>query len=208
MKEYPKINSIFKRDAGGKFIEGNYSCPEFEFLAGNKWVWTEKVDGTNVRVMWDKEVSKLRFGGRTDNAQFLTSLYECLCGLFPLELFKDKETMCLYGEGYGAKIQKGGGNYKKDGVGFVLFDILMGNWWLKRDAIEKIAEEMGIECVPIAGEGTLSEAILLTQGGFKSKWGDFTAEGLVLKPAVELTARNGNRIITKVKCRDFGEINR
>lgn len=39
--------------------------------------------------------------------------------------------------------------------------------------------------------------------GFKSTWGDFQAEGIVARPSVELKNRAGERIITKIKCKDF-----
>ena len=39
--------------------------------------------------------------------------------------------------------------------------------------------------------------------GFISKWGDFQAEGIVARPQVELKARNGKRVITKIKNKDF-----
>lgn len=206
MKEYHKIQSIYKREQKQpcKFIEGEFSLPEFEYLKDNKWVWTEKVDGTNIRVMWDRE--KLRFGGKTDNAQMPVFLMERLQQLFPIDKFKSLYpdiSMCLYGEGYGAKIQKGGGNYNPDGVDFVLFDVKIEDWWLERHNIEDIASKLGIETVPIVGEGTLDDAIELVRNGFDSTWGDFKAEGLVLRPKVELKNRRGNRIITKLKTKDF-----
>jgi len=39
--------------------------------------------------------------------------------------------------------------------------------------------------------------------GVKSQWGDFLAEGLVLKPKIELKDRAGKRIVTKIKHKDF-----
>ena len=55
------------------------------------------------------------------------------------------------------------------------------------------------------GEGTLYEAIEMTRKGFKSKLGnkDFDAEGIVLRPKVELKNRNNDRIIGKIKLKDF-----
>ena len=48
-KEYPKIQSIFKRDENThKFIDGVFSLPEFEYLKDNLWIWTEKIDGRNI----------------------------------------------------------------------------------------------------------------------------------------------------------------
>jgi hypothetical protein len=42
-----------------------------------------------------------------------------------------------------------------------------------------------------------------TRWGFSSTWGDFNAEGIVARPICELKSRNGERIITKLKHRDF-----
>jgi len=118
------------------------------------------------------------------------------------ELYPDTP-MCLYGEGYGARIKKGGGKYTPDGADFVLFDVWIDGWWLRRKDIEDVASKLGIEVVPIIGEGVIQAAVDLAKGGFQSKWGDFRAEGLVLKPAVELKTRAGDRVITKMKYEDF-----
>ena len=205
MKKYSKIQTIYKRDMSNKgaIIIGDYSLPEFDYLKNNEWVFTEKVDGTNIRIHWDGEAVKI--GGRTDNAQIPTPLYDKLISIFPPTKFKSAglETVTLYGEGYGAKIQKGGGNYIHDGVDFVLFDILIGDWWLKRNDVCDIGMELGVNVVPILGVGTLDEAVDMARKGFNSQWGDFVAEGLVLRPAVELKTRSGHRIITKIKCKDF-----
>jgi ATP-dependent RNA circularization protein (DNA/RNA ligase family) len=210
MKEYHKIDTIFKRDEKGKIQPGVFSTPEFEYLRYNKWVFTEKVDGTNVRVMFG---SSLKFGGKTDNAQMPMYLleklqtiltYEKMNALFPItDGQTEPRSVCLYGEGYGAKIQKGGGNYNPSGVDFVLFDVRIGNWWLKREDVEEIATKLGIQVVPIIGEGSLEDAVQMTAKGFNSLWGDFLAEGIVLRPATELYGRNGRRVITKIKHRDF-----
>ena len=50
MREYHKINSVFKRDERGNFIE-EYADDVFEYLKDNVWVFTEKVDGTNIVVI-------------------------------------------------------------------------------------------------------------------------------------------------------------
>lgn len=202
MKEYHKIQSIFKRDERGRFTS-DYSMPEFEYLKDCEWIGTEKVDGTNIRVMWDGE--NVKFGGKTDNAQIYVKLYERLVEIFKIDLMKEhfKEPVCLYGEGYGARIQKGGGNYISDGVDFVLFDIKCGDWWLKRESLELISNNLEIKIVPIVFRGNLFQAIQKVETGFNSQWGPFEAEGLVLKPKIELFNRKKERIITKVKTKDF-----
>jgi len=203
--KYHKIQTIFLRDPENKYktlLEGQFALPEFEYLANNLWVFTEKIDGTNIRIIWDGE--RVSFGGRTDNAQIPTFLYNRLSELFPSELFLNlykENPMVLYGEGYGAKIQSGG-NYIPDGVNFILFDINIGNW-MPRDVVEDIAGKLSIQTVPIVGEGTLYDAVELVREGFKSKVGTQIAEGLVMRPSVELVGRTGNRIISKIKYKDF-----
>ena len=210
--KYHKIQSIYKRDERGKFIIGEYSRPEFEFLKDNLWEFTEKIDGTNIRIIF--EDNKIRFGGKTDNAQILVFLYDKLNEIFiPLldtfkKIFKVTEieqpvVVVLYGEGFGAGIQKGGGKYIKDGVDFILFDIKIGDIWLKRKDVEDIGQKLGIKVVEKIGVGTLDTAINLVKKGLSSAFGDFTAEGLVLRPLVEMKDRLGGRIITKIKYRDF-----
>lgn len=205
MEKYHKINSLFKRDEKGKFIFDQFSTPEFEYLHENEWVGTEKIDGTNIRIHWNGE--KVEFGGRTDNAQipvFLVNRLQELVENFNWqEVFPDADDVTLFGEGYGAKIQKSGGLYKPDGVDFILFDVKIGHWWMKREAVDEIAGKLGIGSVPIIFRGTLMEAIEFVKPGFDSTIGSAKAEGLVLVPAIDLFTRRGDRVITKLKTKDF-----
>ncbi len=205
MKEYHKIDTVFKRDAENKFktlLDEEYSIPEFEYLKDNKWVFTEKVDGTNIRIKYQD--GKVIFGGRTDRSSLPIPLVERLAELFPRKIFEKvfNGDVCLYGEGYGNKIQKGGGNYS-DKQDFVLFDIYIGESWLQRENIEEISKAMGIDIVPIVGTGSLVEMVKQAKEGVASKWGDFRAEGYVARPETEIRTRSGCRIITKIKCKDF-----
>ena len=68
----------------------------------------------------------------------------------------------------------------------------IGDWWLERHNVEDIAEKLDLSIVPIIGEGTLGELEDFVRDGFKSQWGDFTAEGVVARPKVEL--QNPQRI--------------
>ena len=209
MKEYHKIRTVFKRDMANKgrtLLEGQFTIPEFEYLAGNMWDFTEKVDGTNIRVMWHGD--SVAFGGKTDNASIPAKLVDRLRQRFagPAVFAKAFDgcdgPVCLYGEGYGAGIQKGGGNYRSD-QDFVLFDVRVGDWWLRRPDVLDVAEKLSLDVVPSIRCGTLRECVEMAQAGFQSRWGDFQAEGIVARPVVELVTRSGERIVTKIKCRDF-----
>jgi hypothetical protein len=208
MREYPKIYGPYARHVDGpdrnKLIEGQWSRPEIGYLADFEWHFTEKVDGTNIRVHWDGH--KVEFGGRTDRAQIPAKLVTVLQNLFPEELFEQQfgtTEVTLYGEGYGAGIQKGGGNYLATGVSFVLFDVRVGEWWLLRNDVLDVAAKLGLGAVPLILTGTVAEAIDCVRGGFVSEWGTFAAEGLVGVTSAGLLDRAGNRIMVKVKAADF-----
>ena len=206
MREYPKIQSIFKRNERSRIIEGSYTLPEFEYLKDNTWVFTEKVDGTNIRVMWKGTNRTGKFGGRTDQAQIPVILLYTLHQLFKVPLLVEvfpETDVCFYGEGYGPKIQLAGQNYSRKNVDFVLFDVKIGEWWLRHEDVVDVANKLGIRVVPVVGEGRLGDAVEMVRKGFNSQWGNFIAEGIVARPKVELKTRKGERIITKIKHRDF-----
>lgn len=207
MGTYHKIQTMFKRDQETKhIIEGDWTLPEFEYLQNNQWVFTEKVDGTNIRVAWDG--NDVVYGGRTDNAQIPNGVINRLNDLFYSLTQKEKlremfpeGCVTFFGEGYGAKIQNGG-NYGHN-QDFVLFDIQVDGLYLERENIETVAAALGLNVVPIVGVGTLHDAISLVRAGMKSTWGDFTSEGIVARTSTELLTRRGERLITKIKHRDF-----
>jgi len=210
MKEYHKIQTVYFRDPENNhktLLEGTWAKPEFKLLKDINWICTEKIDGTNIRIIWDGE--QVRFGGKTDKAQIPTILIDALQDIFTNELMKeyfpDADNVCLYGEGYGKKIQKGG-NYLSDRADFILFDVKIGDWWLNREANEDIAKKLNIGVVPIIGIWKLEQAIEYVKSGFKSTIADnkeYLAEGLVMKPEIELFNRCGERVITKIKHKDF-----
>ena len=202
MIKYPKIHTIYKRETRtGKLIEEVFSLPVFDYLKDNMWYWTEKVDGTNIRIEWNGNT--IEIGGRTDKAQISIALFKRLNILFPREKFSGMPPMILFGEGYGAGIGKSGGKYKPKGVDFVLFDINIDNWWLERKNIQSIAMVLNVEVVPMIGIGSLTEAAMYAKEGFNSQWGNFVAEGMVVKPMEMMLFRDGTPIMAKIKYKDF-----
>lgn len=213
MLEYPKIETLYDRDPKTfKVMTDRVRLPEFSLI--KSWSITEKVDGTNVRVMWSASEKKLTFGGRTDNAQMPTFLLAHLQETFKPEMFEgfDADTI-LFGEGYGEKIQKGGGIYRK-GVSFRLFDVLIGRWWLEPDSMADVAEKLNIETVPSYGWATSLpeskiELHVLTEGSYSkvAMWenhvSDHIPEGIVARSVPLLFNRKGERVMWKLKFKDF-----
>jgi len=248
---YQKINTIFKRDAKNVIMPYDpFTEPEFEYLRNLKWRGECKVDGTNMRIEVSKERLynastgedtgvrfKMRFAGKTDNAQIPPKLQKFMEENYP----KDKvfaalgleeeidikdlvnhkwtesdgvtpnynaipELYTIYGEGYGVGIQKAGGNYIKDGVGFIVFDVKVNDIYLLTSARDDIANKLGAPIVPLMGYFTIDEAIEYVRKGFKTGlWDnkDFIEEGLVLRTDLGLRNRMGKRLITKIKYEDF-----
>ena len=203
MDPYHKIQSIWKRHSEGEhkgcFKPWEWSTPELEYLQDLPWRWTEKVDGTNIRILLT-DVSYTVMG-RTDRATIPAHLMDAIKRL---DLPKVDEPMTLYGEGYGPKIQSGG-KYRED-AGFVLFDVRVGDWWLKPEDVQLVADDLHLDVTPFKGIGTIADAIKDASKGFNSQWGDFEAEGLVGTPFVPLYTRRGDRVICKVKTKDFRKL--
>ncbi len=207
MEEYHKIQTLFKRDEKTKkLIEGEFTDKAVEFIKDLKWQFTEKIDGTNIRIMWDGH--KVTFGGRTDKAQIPVELANKLIELFGGEAneqlfeqkFGDIEVM-LVGEGYGNKIQNGG--LYSPTQEFILFDVKIAGNWQPRESIEDIARYFNIDVVPIVLEGTIQEGVDFVKTNPNSKIGTAKAEGVVGRPYVEMQDRAGNRLIIKIKYKDF-----
>ena len=209
MNEYHKIKNIYERDHNTKkLIEGKFTDDTIEFLKDNVWQFTEKVDGTNIRIIWDGH--KVSFAGRTDKAQMPAELSNLLFEWFGGEeneqLFEQKfgsTPIILYGEGYGKRIQNGGFYYDKQD--FILFDVKINDNWQPRESVEDIANYFQINVVPIVLEGTLNDAVEYIKKKPFSKIAQevYVMEGVVGRPKIELKDRCSNRVIVKIKVKDF-----
>lgn len=207
LKEYHKIETLFERDEKTKkLIEGKFRNKTVEYLKDNEWEFTEKIDGTNIRIYWDGH--KVSFYGRTDRAQIPQMLVNKLMELFGGEvneqLFEQKfgeSEVTLIGEGYGEKIQNGG-NYTK-GNDFILFDVVINDNFLDRASVEDIAQFFNIRPVPTVLVGNLQNGIDFVKTKPKSLIGTANSEGLVGRPLQELQDKQGKRVIVKIKVRDF-----
>lgn len=219
--QYWKINTIWKRDhETNRVIEGEYSCPEFEVI--NRWRCFEKIDGTNIRIEWNWERTEnpegqfftgdlnLQFKGRTDAAMIPPHLLAYLQKTFTKEKMAaqfppDKAPNgVLFGEGYGPKIQACGGLYA-DSVGFVLFDVVVGQWILQVEDVKNMAKSLEIPFVPDFGIKSTAEAIDFVKSNPISQFSKYPQmmEGIVCIPEPLMLFRNRTPIKMKLKCKDF-----
>lgn len=206
--EYTKISNIFVRDPDTKKLTSDYARIEYKYLENCEWEFREKIDGTNIRVIWDGY--RVSFRGRTDKASIPKHLLEKLEELFGgpnnEEIFEQQfgtKQVILFGEGYGEKIQKVGNLYGP--VNFRLFDVMINGWWLNSYGIEGIADLFGIGTAPMLFFGTLHDGIKYVKTHPMSDLmnADHEIEGVVGRPTVQLFDKKGDPIMVKIKCRDF-----
>lgn len=208
--EYPKIETLYNRHPEGhKVIPTELRMEEF----GNvrRWFVTEKIDGTNIRVMWQD--GKVTFGGRTDNASIPAKLVTKLQETFTPEKFLAAElpNCIIFGEGYGEKIQSVGGQYCK-GVNFRAFDILIDKYWLEYENMREISVKVGFSCVPTYGTfselpKTREDLSWMVEGtsvvAHLEHDNVLIPEGVVAKSYPMMFNKFHNRIMWKLKFKDF-----
>lgn len=207
--EYPKIETLYNRDPETFIVTDELRCPEF--LIPRAWLVTEKIDGVNIRVQF-LAGEPPRFFGRTDNADMHPTLRALLTETFTggklAAAFLDPDEVWLFGEGYGPKIQSGG-NYAPS-VRMRLFDVKVGQWWLNWASIEDVARKLGIETVPLINRCAHLEQIepIVTNlmsdvSSAEAQKYDHPAEGVVCRTEPLLMMRNGERLMFKLKRKDF-----
>lgn len=222
---YSKINTLYKRYLDGKnkgkIILGEYSDKVTEYLANVKWLWYEKIDGTNFAVYWDGHTKE--YHGKSEKACIKKEWCDKLNTIFTEEALSRVFTprkddsgneipmlVKIYGELHGKGIQGGMGkayaDFAHEDYLFRIFDINIDGWWLEMDKVEDIARALNVEVVPFVGEMTIKEAENLVINGFKSAVGDCAAEGLVGRVKYGLTARNGGRVMVKIKTCDYRDL--
>jgi hypothetical protein len=224
MRPYPSIPNVFQRNAETfKLKLGEWSSPALAFAANGLWEATEKVDGMNVRVVFTGESTPPCVFGRTDKAHLTPAIVAAVQKQFNVYRLLDKfpnasyeAPVVFYGEAYGGNINNG--KQYRDDYGFILFDIVAKDRWLfRQSSVRAIANELGLSVVPVVMRGTLPQIVqyvttTVQQGRFNSVVAgimgrfDTQMEGVVCRPTgCDLFDQRGERLICKIKARDFRE---
>ena len=212
---YPKINSLWRRAEDAKrLIKGDYACDALPNI--REWDVTEKVDGTNIRITFlqaDGQRTQPSIEGRTDAAIIPSFLLDSLKPFASWDLF-DKAfhldgpnfEVTLFGEGYGEKIQTGGGDYR-EGTGLILFDVVINGRWMDRRWLLEVASVFGLPVVPYLGRMRESAVVGLVKSRPESQCSrnPRAIEGVVAKASYGICDSHGVPIMFKLKCRDFSD---
>lgn len=214
MQKYHKINGLYSIIEGTRLFDtSKYSYPEIDYLKDLPWKFTEKVDGTNVRVIWNGY--GVNFLGRNDDSDIPEGLNKALFELFMSDeterIFEQKfgeKEVILFGEGYGGKVQAH--KHYREKESFILFDVMVNGVMLKRENVEEIAHAFNIEVVPIIMVDTIEKAVQFVKTKPRSVVGgdEVEMEGLVGTPVIDLYGRGGKRVIVKIKVKDLLAIER
>jgi hypothetical protein len=173
----------------------------------------EKIHGTSAHVSCDPMAVGFFSGGES---------YERFKGLFNAEdlltrykaVFQgDAPTgpkVIFYGEAYGGKQQGMSGTYGKE-LKFIVFDVKVGDTWLAVPDAHDVAVKLGLEFVAYEKVPATVEALdaerdrpsrqAVRNGVLEPR----PAEGVVIRPLIELIQSNGSRIIAKHKGAEFSE---
>lgn len=180
-----------------------YRTKALEYLRDQEWHYKRKIDGANLRVQWNGE--QALWNGKSNSFVCGANLAEYMNETFLEEIFEEKfgrdKVVTLFGEHMGPKVQVNELGLEKDE--FILYDVNIDGTWLDTDGIMDTAEYFKIRTVYDLMDNrypydTLDELIRRVSSGEFAQW-----EGIVATPLVELRDQNGQRIIVKIKNRDY-----
>lgn len=175
----------------------------------------EKIHGTSTHINWNQFTGEVKFFSGGCNHEHFKSIFD--------ENYLEKKfneldipnNVTIYGEGYGGKQQGMRTLYGED-LKFVAFDVKIGDVWLNVYDAEKFVDSFdGLEFVWYTRTSTELDALdilrdatsaqALRNGGGVLPPHKRIAEGIVLRPLIELTRNDGKRIIAKHKGAAFSE---
>jgi hypothetical protein len=212
---YPKINTLWARGEDFKVRPGAYSLPEFECI--DPWDVFEKIDGMNVSLFFTKAVPwpevrmdyDIRGRGpntnwRQDQLDYMrVQMHQAYPYVRDMMNAHELYTYEIFGELFGPGIQSGG-VYGND-IQFRFFDVRVDEKvWLDTDTLVQVSKDSGLPQVPYLGTYDANTVSSDVRAGIPSAFNpDHTMEGVVAKPPVRLFNIKGERVIWKLKTKDF-----
>lgn len=164
----------------------------------------EKIHGTSAHIKWHE--GKLTFfSGGEKHTNFVK--------LFPdnyAETLKECPDFIIYGEAYGGKQQGMSATYGKE-LKFIAFDVVIHDCWLSVPQAEDFCKSRGIEFVhyvkvPTDVDSLNAQRDADSEQAIRNGIGPGKKrEGVVLRPLMEFTKNNKERVISKHKRDEFKE---
>ncbi len=170
---------------------------------------SEKIHGTSAHIRWQDNQIHFFSGGEK---------HQKFSNLFNIPELKEKfqalniDKFVIYGEAYGGK-QQGMRKTYGDDLKFIVFEVKIGDCWLDMYSADKFASALRFEFVWYTRTNTDIETldIYRNQSSVQARrnspvlFSVAKSEGIVIRPIIEVTKNNGQRIIAKHKRADFSE---
>jgi len=193
---------------GYKKTANLYQEPEVVFLFKEVYCM-EKIHGTSAHIAWKD--GKLRFfSGGAKHVNFVKVFDEDALSKAFEHNFGTSIPVTVYGEAYGGKMQGMSKTYGPE-LKFVAFEACIDGNWLNVPNAEDVANKLGLEFVHyVKGPSTIefvneqrdAPSVQAVRNGITEPK---LREGVVIRPMIELTKNNGNRIMAKHKHDEFRE---
>lgn len=171
---------------------------------------SEKVHGTSAHIRYRKDATPnlTFFSGGETHSKFV-ALFDSAALLERFEKLGVTD-ITVYGEAYGGK-QQGMSHTYGPNLCFIVFEVRVDDVWLAVPNVSQIADSLGLEMVPWSEISTDLDELnkyrdMPSEVAVRRGMGnDKKREGVVLRPLIELTKNNGERIIVKHKNEAFSE---
>ena len=180
-----------------------------EILMFNQCYALEKIHGTCAHVYFNGKRMVNYSAGGDEHDEFISIFDTDKLKKKFIELFENKK-VTIYGENHGNKQQRMNETYGKK-TRFVVFDVKIDDCFLNVPNAEDVVNKLGLEFVGYKLINTDLESIdaerdresvQARRNGIKESK---IREGVVLRPLIELTKNNGDRIMCKHKRNEFRE---
>ena len=167
----------------------------------------EKIHGSSAHISW-KDGSIRFFSGGESHERFVAIFDSARLTAIFTETFGPTPVV-VHGEVYGGKCQGMSATYGKE-LRFVAFDVKVNESWLAVPNAEEVVTKLGLEFVHYKKINTTLSEIDAERDAdslqaVRNGCGSHMREGVVLRPLIELTKNNGERIIVKHKRDEFAE---
>jgi hypothetical protein len=215
-RKYLKIDTLWKRREGkkGAVIPNDYSNPVFPNI--KMWIATEKINGENIRIMYDGSTKTVSYAGKTDDAEIFPEIMDYLQEKFSIEKFRaldnfDEDTdITIFAEACHKRILDSYVYLKSDEVAkVIIFDVKIGKWWLEHNNVISIATHFVVDNAPVRYIGTIEELIKFVvkeQQSVLTYPKEVTFEGIVCTPHPMVLNRDGTPVKFKLKVEDFRKL--
>jgi len=212
IQTFPDTKPLFNKVVD-KVQLWNYEDPVVEFCSTSYWHAFEFIDGTPVRIIWEKNWSNQlqdRIFEVAIKGNNWHSYTEDQKGVSMLKyLFHEGVMKRLFGETevalYGYIFGEGIGQtdvYIKDGVTFALLHVNIDGNWASIADIRAVAKSLKIDTLPYLGGGSIYSGVRNLREPIASYYGDFPLEGILLVPDVVFKDSHSDYAVRKLLTSD------